>query len=598
MISILLALCFATSIFPPQQKWQDPEVHVQVDRNKIHEGESFRLILSSPHLSGEQPDTSPLEQDFFVYGTGFQTQTSIIQGKRTQSVQWVITLQPKHAGKIKIPSLRVGDATSPPLEVEVLSEKDWGSAKAGAGRPVFVEVEVENLHPYVQSKVLVTAKVWMDDSIRGGSLTDPELEGALLERVGEDVSYTGRRGNKAYQVIERRYAVFPQTSGKVTIPPLVFDGQRAVSQHQRRRSPFDDPFFGPSPFDSLFERTTPIRAQSEAIDLEVQPKPDEAHSDWWLPAKKVEIVERWEPDPPEFRVAEPVTRNIFLRAVGLAAEQMPELELPELQSCKTYPGKVQHQTDSRQGEVISIVLQPIVLVPTQAGSLTLPAIEVSWWDTEADEMRIASLPEQTIEVLPGSGDPVTEEKAENQPPLNPEDASSSKADGNLPPVAEENPESWLSQYAYQLGSGIFFGLISFWLWQRRRGRGQGNAEPKLDQAPDSPAAPTISLPAAEKQLRQACQSGDPAHIEQAILQLGGVQYPQTPPRNSVAWAKQLDCPQLVSLCEKLQEARFAPNPTQGWSGVELWQSYQQAKKQSPAANMPSPLPQLYPQHSS
>ena len=44
-------------------------------------------------------------------------------------------------------------------------------------------------------------------------------------------------------------------------------------------------------------------------------------------------------------------------------------------------------------------------MPQTAGEVTLPAIEVTWWDTTTDQQRTARLEGKTLSVLPTAGAP-------------------------------------------------------------------------------------------------------------------------------------------------------------------------------------------------
>ena len=43
-----------------------------------------------------------------------------------------------------------------------------------------------------------------------------------------------------------------------------------------------------------------------------------------------------------------------------------------------------------------------VLMPEQAGALRLPTLSLPWWDTQADELRYATLPSAQLRVAEGT----------------------------------------------------------------------------------------------------------------------------------------------------------------------------------------------------
>ena len=597
LIFIMLAFLFPLHLTAQQEDLKHTAaLDVTLDRREIHEGESFRFLIATSS-SNQRPDTSPLEQDFYVLGTGFQSQVSIVNGRRSDDSKWVITLQARQAGSFEIPALTVGKQRTRPLSVTILPPVSFDSTSGSGGVPVAVELSIEDAQPYVQSKLVVTAKVWMDSTILGGSLTDPILEGALLERLGEDTSYNAKRDGKDYQVIERRYALFPQVSGSVIIPPVVFEGTRRIEQAGRRRPSardpffsdpfFNDPFFGGSPFGGLMQRGSPIRAQSESLQLEVLPKPAEAQSDWWLPAQKVELLEQWEPQSPTFQVGEPVTRNLVLRAVGLGETQIPELEMPRMPGCKIYPGAVQSRTLTIEDEVVSLTIQPIVIVPTQAGELTFPAMEIPWWDVRENVARVARLEEQTVEVLPGDGaaaiSSVTPAASEQSSP--PSEGEGSPPAGASPTEASKGGAiGWV----FAGLTGLAGLLAGAYYWKRR-------------SQSHNDAIPVEVLPSpreAEAVLKAACAANNPIEAHAAVLALGSTLWPTKSTRNTRAFARRFQSSQLETELELLETICFGLQCANmlAWNGQNLWRAYQQvARQQVPVARMKSSLPPLYPQ---
>ena len=228
--------------------WSAPvragELEARLDRSSVTAGETLQLLLRHRGGSREPPDLTPLEADFEVLDVRRSHRTTFVNGQRDASVDWLIRLAPRRSGRIEIPVLRAGAAESQPLRLEVASARPSpttrGEAASPAASPVLVEVEVDAVEPYVQSKVLLTVRVLAGPEVIDGALADPVIEGAVVERVGEDRH--GRRdvAGISHRVIERQYAVFPQRSGELEISPLVFEGRVRTAPARRPRDPIAD----------------------------------------------------------------------------------------------------------------------------------------------------------------------------------------------------------------------------------------------------------------------------------------------------------------------------------------------------------------------
>ena len=168
------------------------------------------------------------------------------------------------------------------------------------------------------------------------SLSDPpDVSGAtaVVEKIGDDKSYDTRRGGKAFNVVERRYAIYPQGSGNLTIEPVVFQGQISNGM-----SFFSNPF-GRQP------RTVVV--QSDPITLNVRAIPKTFTGGQWLPARDITLSEEWSQYPLKFKVDEPLTRTITLTARGLTSSQLPELPKWQSPDFKQYPDQPKLEDDKK-----------------------------------------------------------------------------------------------------------------------------------------------------------------------------------------------------------------------------------------------------------
>ena len=126
----------------------------------------------------------------------------------------------------------------------------------------------------------------------------------------------------------------------------------------------------------------------------------------WLPAKNLQLGEEWSKDPDTLRAGEPVTRTLRLRAVGLSAEQLPEISVTIAEGMKEYGDQPITRTTTDNDWVNGVREQRIALVPGNQGTYTLPEIRIDWWDTERDAPRQTTIPARILRVATGIQDAV------------------------------------------------------------------------------------------------------------------------------------------------------------------------------------------------
>src|SRR5262249_8855403 len=146
-------------------------------------------------------------------------------------------------------------------------------------------------------------------------------------KLGQDAYYNADVAGRRYRVWERRYALTPEKSGTLTLPALAFHGHA----------------IDPADINSFFNRGRAVAARSEALSLDVRPRPAASGSDAWLPARAVELSAQGVDAQGPARVGEPLTLTLHVRAQGLSFEQLPDLKLPAIDGADVYPDKTTTQ---------------------------------------------------------------------------------------------------------------------------------------------------------------------------------------------------------------------------------------------------------------
>lgn len=501
------------------------DVRATVDRSVITENDTLTLTLELDEQNADV-DLSPLERDFEVLNNARSNRVSIVNGRVDSRNEWVLTLAPKRSGDLHIPALAVGNKHTAPVAVKVVT----GTAAANNSKDVFLEVSVDQASVDVQAQLVYTLRLLHAVELKEGSLTMPELKDAIVERLGEDVSSDEVRDGRRYRQIQRQYAVFPQVSGALRIPPPEFKGTIAT----RGTSPFDTLFnrrFGADPFDNLLGTGQPVRVRAKELIVDVTPQPKDARGGWWLPAKQLKLSESWVPDPPQFRVGEPVTRTVVMDVEGLTAQQLPDVMFSDVVGFKLYPDQPVKETRAERNGVSARKTQKIAWVATQAGRQQLPALEIPWWDTQQRKMRIATLPARSIDVLPAVG--IAAAQTLVQPIAVPE-PTPARVDETVAGVEHaavpDNAGPWMMVSVVAISAWLFMTLA----WWRVR---QTTKEP--DVTAES-AMPAPRLKAACAAIRDATGNGQ--QLRDALLAWASIVWRDAPPphRDRASAAQHMD----------------------------------------------------------
>ncbi|MDH4564445.1 BatD family protein [Pseudomonas sp. BN411] len=523
-----------------------------VDRTRLSEGETVELTLESsdPTLFGK-PDLTPLDATFEVLGTRQINQLSTLNGKNDRATRWIITLQPKQTGFVTIPALKLGDVHSAPITLQVAKAEK--SEKSGSSNlaPVFIDASLDQENVYVQAQAILTLRIYHSVSLYDDSSLSPlQMDDARVEQLGDPRTYEKEINGVRHGVIEVRYAVFPQKSGVLNIPPQVFSATLVDPASETGYQPF-----GPRPGKQT-------RVNSPRIPLTVLPKPADYPADVpWLPARNLVLTESWSPDPGSVQTGDSLTRSLMLNVEGLSSAQIPPLPATQAQGLRRYPDQPQLGNKIDERGLIGSREEREALVPTTNGRLELPAVSITWWNTRDNRLERSEIAARTLEVA-----------------INPElEANPAQSAGTAVGNAVVLARLWPWQLACALLACTT--LLGFGLWWRAR------RQPAILPTVQTGPSPRTLL----DELRRACQSND-SHATRQALDNWARQQPETLADMAARFVP------LSDAMDGLNGALYS-EAGQHWQGEDLWKAIRALPAlvvEQQTTGDPSQLPPLYP----
>lgn len=352
-------------------------VTASLDRNQVTLGDTVRLTITATD-DEEISDTvlQALQKDFDIVQRATSSNTSIINGSISQSRQMNVDLVPRREGNLQIPPMQFGQSTTPGITVVVGPASDT----PGDGQRVVFEADVDQDDVYVQGQLILTLRVQQAVNLEGRSITPLKLDNAFVKPL-EQHSFQRVIDGRQWLVDEVRYAIFPETSGTLEIPAQVFSGRL----DQGHRSFFDIGGGGQL-----------VRRSTQAIHINVLPKPASYPADDWLPAQQLTLQETWSTPPEELQVGESATRTIRIVGEGLQGAQLPPILFKPAEGLKYYPDQPNISEQEIASGLEGIREDSAALVPTRAGNYVIPEIRIPWWDTKSEKLQYAVLPERKI----------------------------------------------------------------------------------------------------------------------------------------------------------------------------------------------------------
>jgi len=429
---------------------------------------------------------------------------------------------PKGSGDFILPPIQMAGAVSNAVEIQVVA-----ASAASVSGDIFIDVEVSPTAPFVQSQAIYTMTLYRGVSTGRSSLTLPEVTGgeAIIEKLGQDREFQTVLDGRNFIALERKFAIFPQESGPLTISPMTFEAVVVSS----------------SGFSNV------QRYRSEPLQLDVRqavPPPAQYADAAWLPASGLTLEERWSAGESELTTGIPQTRTLTIEAQGVLETQLPELELSQSETIRQYADRPELGRDAEFDGIRARRTERFAVLAQSDGAQVLNEIELPWFNAALERWEVATIPARVLNVLPSSQPArvATATPSEDEPT-----AVIQSSGGVWPGISAAIFAAW---------------LLTLGLWWRSQHRGAVVGDVEEQSAPTQATARRLL-----RQLRKACDENDAAKAQQLLLEWGAQRYPANPPLSLGVLAARL--PDSVgSAVQELERGRYGPHD-EPWSGSTL-----------------------------
>lgn len=411
------------------------------------QAEVGRRVRVSYTLNSNDFDRIQIDGDFtgfdLLFGPSISTSNSIriINGQTTQSssTTFTYTLAPTKAGTFTLPSASLNSGgqkvKSGTAKIEILPASDnsaqgsrqgggqgaYGQSSASAGqgssrssmhtpstdehignKDLYFIVTASKKHVFEQEAILLTYKLYSLVTVEQLAGEIPQLDGFHTQEIEQPQqrSFTMERvGNKNYgTVVWRQYVVFPQKSGKLTIPSVDYEADVVVQD--RNIDPFDA-FFGGG---SLMQRVKKI-VKAPAVEIQVDPLPAKPANFSGAVGKGFTISGKLVPE--QIDANDATTLTLTVSGTGnMKLISCPTIEWPkdfEQYDPKTTDTSTKLTTNGTSGKVV----YECVAVPHHGGKYEIPPVEFCYFDTDSRQYKTIKTQSFELGVAKGANTPAS-----------------------------------------------------------------------------------------------------------------------------------------------------------------------------------------------
>ena len=368
---------------------QAQEVEISLDRNEIARGETVTLTIRIyDQRQGMQLDLTPLTSQFDVLGTRTSSQIRSVNGAVEAWTDYIVTLFPLEEGDLIIPELNINGTATAPMVVTVTNE---GPRSNQSNEELYLEIETNKESVYVQEQLLFTVRLYYTiNGIRNPQFTELEMEDSVIQLIGSPNQYEKLIDGERYGVYEKRYVIFPQRSGPLEVPDILFRGE--VTD-------------GSSNFVFRNLNTRRVTAFIEGITINVLERPSAVQSDdFWLPVSNLTLEESWSTDLNSLKVGDSLIRTVTMTADGLDGAVLPPFSPTEIEGLNLYPDPAEIERTFVEGAIVGTRIEVTSMVPVDSGNIVIPEISIPWWNIDTDQIEATVIPATSLVIATITGE--------------------------------------------------------------------------------------------------------------------------------------------------------------------------------------------------
>ncbi len=349
---------------------------------------SFQIV------NGHTSSSSSITYTYTLYAAKNGTYTipaakAVINGKTVMSNTAKVTVSGN------APSQQGGHQSAPRMHGDYDDDMQQAGSKI-SGNDLFIRVSANKNRVHEQEPILLTYKVYTQVDLTQLEGKMPDLTGFHTQEIPlpqqKSFKVENINGRPYRTVTWSQYVMYPQMTGKLEIPSIIFKG--IVVQRNTNVDPFEAFFNGGSGY---IEVKRDVKAPSLTIQVDPLPNRPAGFSGG---VGKFNITSS--ADKTEVKAGEPVTIRVVVSGNGnLKLVKQPVLELPK--DFDKYDPKVTDKTKLTQNGIEGSMVYDYLIVPRNQGKYTIPALEFTYYDTSSNGYKTLKTNPIALNVLKGDG---------------------------------------------------------------------------------------------------------------------------------------------------------------------------------------------------
>ncbi|MEZ8256406.1 BatD family protein [Vibrio cyclitrophicus] len=424
-----------------------------VSQNSVTKDEVFLLrVTTDEKVSSGALDLAPLQKDFYVGTPSFGSSMRIVNGSRTVSSEWNITLAPLRLGRLEIPSFDIEGAKTKPITINVAVNK--AAPKQSDMAEFQLNLSKDSLYPQEVAELDVKLIIKADPRrLQDPKIAPPSSAQLDVEPIGESKQFQDVINGQEVTVVQQSFHISSQKPGQFKLNGPKLTGAVVYSTNNSSTT-------------RLFQLDTPVKT----LDVAVKEMP-KGYQGEWLPTSNFKLIQQWsdsqgnelgssnalgdDKQKIEMEAGDSLTRTITMTASNLTQHQLPKLNITYPKTVRVYEEKPKFGT-TQSGDAVVVYKQ--VLIPKESGSISLPDVSQAWFNTDSQSQETSNALGLELSVQ-------ASERASSSSPTPVMETPTQQASPTI--VTVENPGMWPYLTALFAALWLISSAFAFYFWSRR-----------------------------------------------------------------------------------------------------------------------------------
>lgn len=384
----LWSVCLVLNLIPIFILGQSARFYMEVDNNKISEGETFVITAVLENIKTDAialPDFTPFQ---IVSGPNKSSSFSFINGKKSSTISYQYILLATRKGKytIKPASTNIGSKTiySNEIIIEVTSGGSVSASVNDIKGDVNLRLEISSKKGYIGQQLLLDYVIYTRENIASYDfLNQPDDDGFYIQPLNDFRQQAQKKvinGKEYYSQVIARQVLFPQKTGDYTIGPISMQVNIPIENNR-----------------SLFFRDVkPITIKSNTLKINIAPLPAPQPEDYSGSVGETKLTGSIQKGM--VNIGQAIVLNLKIEGNGdPKTTKAPKFNIPD--GLEAYePTLIQDESKQKNSHVQVVKSYEYIFIPKEAKVYTLNP-ELSYFDPESKTYNKVSAGSFTVNVV-------------------------------------------------------------------------------------------------------------------------------------------------------------------------------------------------------